>query len=227
MKRWFIGGLAFLMAGTVEAEMSLMDRAQRLFPENMVMRYNPIELDVLLKNLESHRKESCATFTNEIEQVMQLAISSIISFQVNVSTNLVDDGTSARQVSKKRDLAYKVTSRLFEYWPSTNACLQIARHLGTIRKADFNFSFELTPYMGGIDGYMTEEERQALVERRNRIYQSPEFRLQQRIWDVNHAIDCYHSDLLFVCDKAMKALRQKLTPVEYQSFTNEFFRLTR
>lgn len=227
MKRGFIVILVFSMVWSAKADVSLVDRARRLFPENMEMRYDFVELMKLYNSIENCRFVAYERFTNEMEQVVQLATSSITSFQINVSTNLVDDGTSAEQISRKGDLALKVTSRLFEYWPSTNACLQIARHLGSIHGAAFNFSLELTPIMGGIDGYMTEEERHALIERRKRIYQSPEFKLQSRVRAANHEVDCYRKGLLFVCNNTMKALRQKLTPVEYQSFTNEFFRLTR
>ena len=157
-------------------------------------------------------------------EMEEFLLSSITSLVVNVSTNVVDDGTS-QWLLRNRALAIARMSRGFSCFRTNSiGCLTVARYIGNVREVDFPMD-----RIGNFDNAMffSTEPKAGEEWRRKRSRIRGKYELQRRINDTNRAVRMYRESLIGVCGMSIEGCRATMSSEQFTSFTNRVVMLSR
>ena len=194
-----------------------MDRAMELFDANAVLATNvSMRSEVYRQFSEDLRCQAASENVRNIETFLINAVTSIV---VTVSTNVVDDGTSAF-VLCNRGYWYSDAAKNFQDLPTNSAnCIAVATYLGGVHKVEFPTNllyngFTTVMYFSLDPAKMAAWEARADARRATRD-------LQYRVRTTNEAVDEYRRDLLSICNVGVKGCRGIMDDAQFCTFTNQ------
>ena len=133
---------AFLCPLSGFSEYPTMDRAMELFDANSVLATNVSMRSEVYRQFSEDLR--CQTASENVRNMETFLINAVTSIVVTVSTNVVDDGTSAF-VLCNRGYWYFDAAKTFQDFPTNPVnCMAVATYLGGVHKVYIRWSFRQT-----------------------------------------------------------------------------------
>ena len=197
-----------------------MERARELFDEDSLNSpIETMEAEAYSKFVEGLR---CQTTPENARDMETFILNSITSIVVSVSTNTVDDGTSAWLLGDRGGW-YSRTARIFHDLPTNPAnCLAVATYLGGAHGIDFPTNLLYNGFTSVMYFNLDPAKQDkvaawnAHADRRRATYV-----LQHRVKTTNKAVEEYRKDLLSVCNVGVRGCRAIMDDTQYCTFTNQ------
>ncbi len=194
-----------------------MDRARELFDEmSMTADYVSMKSEAYSNFAEGLQ---CQTTPENAREMETFLLDAVTSINVTVSTNAVDDGTSAGLL-RDRGGWFAAVARTFQNLPTNSAnCTVVANYLGGVHGVDFPID-RLRVKASLLLYYSPDkEEMEAFRARRSALL--AERNLQFRVRETNKAVDQYRKDLLSVCNVGVRGCRGIMDDAQFCTFTNQ------
>ncbi len=194
-----------------------MNRAVELFDANTVLATNvSMRSEAYSKFAEDLR---CPTTSENARNMETFLINAITSIVVSVSTNAVDDGTSAF-ILCNRGYWFSDTARNFHDLPTNPAnCMAVATYLGGV--CEVGFPTNRLRFGGGIVRWISPDPTEMEAFYAHRATLLAERDLQYRVRESNEAVDEYRKDLLSVCNVGVRGCRGIMDDAQFCTFTNQ------
>ena len=208
---------AFLLSWSGYCEYPTMARARELFDElSMSAPFVSMRSEAYRKFAEDLR---CRTTFENARNMETFLINAITSIVVSVSTNAVDDGTSAF-ILCNRGYWFSDTARNFHDLPTNPAnCMAVATYLGGV--CEVGFPTNRLRFGGGIVRWISPDPTEMEAFYAHRATLLAERDLQYRVRESNEAVDEYRKDLLSVCNVGVRGCRAIMDDTQYCAFTNQ------
>ncbi len=208
--------LAFSFPLPGYCEYPSMERALELFNANAVLATN---VSMRSETYSQFAEDlHCQTTTENARNMETFLLNTVTSIVVTVSTNAVDDGTSA-YILCNRGYWYSCAAQNFHDFPTNPAnCMAVAAYLGNVIQVDFPTNL-LTGSSLVKKVYFDPIEREAYLARRQAWRATRD--LQFRVRDTNEAVEEYRKDLLTVCNVGVRGCRGIMDDTQYCAFTNQ------
>lgn len=217
VNRIVVMAFAFLSALTGYSAYPTMDRAMDLFGTNRISATG-VSLEAETYS-EFARDLRCQTTPESAREMETFLLNSITSIVVTVSTNNVNDGTSAWLLCD-RGCWFSEAARNFYDFPTNPAnCIAVATYLSDVHKVEFPTNllyngFTTVMYFSLDPAKMAAWEARADVRRATRD-------LQYRVRTTNEAVDEYRRDLLSICNVGVRGCRRIMDDAQFCAFTNQ------
>ena len=197
-----------------------MDRAMELFDANTVLATNvSMRSETYGKFAEDLRCQTTSENARNMETFLLNAVTSIV---VAVSTNAVDDGTSAYLLYDRGEW-FSGAAKTFHDLPTNPAnCIAVATYLGGVHGVEFPTNL-LRRGSCSFTFFSLDPAKQSRVAEwnANAAKWRATFDLQYRVRTVNEAVDQYRKDLLSVCNVGVRGCRAIMDDTQYCVFTNQ------
>ena len=194
-----------------------MDRTLELFNANTILATNVS----MRSETYSQFKEDlrCQTSPENARNVETFLLNAVTSIIVTVSTNAVDDGTSAFLLYNRGYWYSDAANNFLDLTTNSTNCLAVATYLGNVHRIDFPTNllyngFTSVMYFSLDPAKMADWQARADMRRATRD-------LQYRVRATNKAVDQYRKDLLSVCNVGVRGCRAIMDDTQYCAFTNQ------
>ena len=194
-----------------------MDRAMELFDLQSVSTTN-VSMDSVAYT--QFAKDLCCQTTSENARIMEtFLLSAVTSIVVTVSTNAVNDGTSAYILYDRGEWFADAAKTFQDISTNPVNCMAVATYLGGVHGVEFptNLLFHGTC---SITYYSPNPEKMAAFIAREQAWRASRT-LQSRVRVTNKAVDQYRKDLLSVCNVGVRGCRGIMDDAQFCTFTNQ------
>ena len=212
---------AMLLPATGRCAYPSLVEAQTMFSSEMMNSLENTPPNLLYDDFVSRIGEPSAPEDSfAVETAVLQGIASIV---INISTNVVDDGTPAWLPSYRGEILSRMAPNLRDFPTNAVNCLSLASYAGTVATIDFPNDLVNKRFSIHLFCLSTNEVDQARFQERlqRREELMARQRLQVRVHRVNEAVANYRRTLMEVCAIGVAGCRGTMNDAEFAAFTNQ------
>ena len=195
-----------------------IDRAMELFNLQAVSTTNVSMESVAYSQFA---KDLCCQTTSENARIMEtFLLSAVTSIVVTVSTNAVNDGTSAYILYDRGEWFADAAKSFYDLPTNPANCIAVATYLGEVDRVYSPTNLLRNGFSHVMQISLRDPAENALFQERARARRA-EYDRQLRVRDTNEAVEEYRKDLLTVCNVGVRGCRGIMDDAQFCMFTNQ------
>ena len=203
------------------------EEADVLFLSNIVNRANNIDnsqYDVFFARM----KQPAPVGSQKV--IESKVLNAIMSIDVFVSTNSIDDSRGISMISKEWMRRLGDIFQPVDFLTNHVMCLSLASYIGSLKQVEFpdNLLKDTGPrvIMRTLNSYSISDEEIVRIKKEYNEANKEAFDLQGRVKCANNHVGRYRYALFLICGKSVSGCQNIMDSEAFSAFTNQVVRLS-